>query len=372
VKIPSFELERYFAAHEFTARYLLSCSDCEALSMTELLGMADAESRDLWAQLELRYTDSQGHPLLRQAIADIYANIDASDILVAAPEEAIFLLMHALLEAGDHVVVMAPAYQSLHEVARSIGCAVDNWEPDEEQGWRFDIASLEERLHSNTKLVVVNFPHNPTGYVPPKEDFQALVELTRKRGIYLLADEMYRYLEMNPDSTLPSACELYDNAISLFGLSKSFGLPGLRIGWLASQNRDILKRVLALKDYTTICNSAPSEILAIIGIRNREQIIERQLARLHKNLSVLDGFFDDYRDCFSWSRPIGSSVCFPRMLLKQDTSIFCDELVNKAGIMLVPSRLFQYGERHVRIGFGRENLPEVISVFATYLDQNFR
>jgi aspartate/methionine/tyrosine aminotransferase len=372
VKIPSFALERYFAQHEFSARYLLSCSDCEALSMTELLSMADAESRDLWEHLELRYTESQGHPLLRDAIADIYANIDASNILVAAPEEAIFLLMHALLEAGDHVVVMAPAYQSLHEVARSIGCVVDSWEPDEEPGWHFAIASLEERLRPDTRLVVVNFPHNPTGYVPPKKDFQALVELLRKRGICLLADEMYRFLETKPELTLPSACELYDNAISIFGLSKSFGLPGLRIGWLASQNRAILQRALTLKDYTTICNSAPSEILAIIGISNRAAIIEQQLARLHRNLSVLDRFFDDYDDCFSWSRPMGSSVCFPKMLIEQDTSAFCDKLVNKAGILLVPSRLFQFGERHVRVGFGRENLPEVMSVFATYLDENFR
>jgi aspartate/methionine/tyrosine aminotransferase len=372
VKIASFALERYFSEHEFTARYLLSCSDCEALTMAELLSMADAESRNLWKRLDLRYTESQGHPLLREAIAAMYSNIDASNIVVAAPEEAIFLLMHALLEAGDHVIVMAPAYQSLHEVARSIGCAVDNWEPDEEQGWRFDVASLEKQLRPDTRLVVVNFPHNPTGYVPPKEDFQALVELMRKRGIYLLADEIYRFLEVNSDSTLPSACELYDNAISLFGLSKSFGLPGLRIGWLASQNREILTRVLTLKDYTTICNSAPSEILAIMGIRNRIKIVEQQRARLHRNLSILDEFFDDYDDCFGWNRPFGSSVCFPRMLIEQDTSTFCDELVNRAGIMLVPSRLFQYGERHVRVGFGRENLPEVISLFATYLDQNFR
>ena len=372
MKIPAFALERYFAQHEFTARYLLSCSDCEALSMSELIGMADAQCKDLWENLDLHYTESQGHPLLREAIAEIYTNIDASNILVAAPEEAIFLLMHALLEAGDHVVVMAPAYQSLHEVARSVGCAVDSWGPDKERDWYFDLADLENLLRPDTKLVVVNFPHNPTGYVPPKKDFQALIELTRKRGIYLLADEMYRFLEMNPDSTLPSACELYENAISLFGLSKSFGLPGLRVGWLASQNRGILERVLALKDYTTICNSAPSEILAIIGIRNRAEIFKMQLARLQKNLSVLDGFFGGYGDLFSWSRPTGSSVCFPRMLIEQDTSTFCEELVSKAGIMLVPSRLFQFGERHVRIGFGRDDLPEVISVFAAYLDKNFR
>jgi len=372
VKIPTFALERYFAQHEFTARYLLSCSDCEALSMNALLDMADAESLSLWENLELHYTESQGHPVLRESIADIYENIDKSNILVAAPEEAIFLFMHALLEADDHVVVMTPAYQSLHEVARSIGCAVDCWEPSGESDWHFDVGSLEAKLRPDTRLVVINFPHNPTGYLPSRDDLHAIVEMTQNRGIYLLADEMYRFLETDPDTTLPAACELYENAVSLFGLSKSFGLPGLRIGWLASQNKDILARALALKDYTTICNSAPSEILGIMGVRNRTKIVESQLQRLRKNLSVLDRFFDDYDDLFRWSRPCGSSVGFPEMLIGQDTSEFCDELVKKAGIMLVPSKLFQFGERHVRIGFGRDNLPEVISVFAKYLDENYR
>lgn len=340
--------------------------------MTALLDLADAESLSLWQNLELHYTESRGHPLLREAIAEIYTNIGASNIVVAAPEEAIFLLMHALLNADDHVVVMTPAYQSLHEVARSIGCAVDEWAPSGESDWHFDIADLERRLRSDTKLLVINFPHNPTGFLPSRDDLAAIVEMAQERGICLLADEMYRLLEFEPATTLPAACELYENAVSLFGLSKSFGLPGLRIGWLASQNKDILARVLALKDYTTICNSAPSEILGIMGVRNRATIVASQLQRLRRNLAVLDGFFDDYDDLFRWRRPRGGSVCFPEMLIDQDTSEFCDELVKKAGIMLVPSNLFQFGERHVRIGFGRDKLPEVISVFAKYLDENYR
>lgn len=340
--------------------------------MAELLGMADSETLSLWEQLELHYTESQGHPLLREAVADLYEHIDAANVLVAAPEEAIFLFMHALLEAGDHVVVMAPAYQSLHEVARSIGCSVDTWRPGDDPEWNFDVESLGKLLRTETKLVVVNFPHNPTGYLPPRDDLEAIVEMTRERGIYLLADEMYRFLEIEPAATLPAACDLYENAVSLFGLSKSFGLPGLRIGWLASRNQPILERVLAMKDYTTICNSAPGEILGIMGIRNTVKIIESQIERLQRNLNVLDEFFDHYDDCFTWSRPSGSSVCFPRMLIERDTSEFCDELINKAGIMLVPSKLFQYGERHIRIGFGRDDLPDVISVFATYLDKYHR
>jgi aspartate/methionine/tyrosine aminotransferase len=165
---------------------------------------------------------------------------------------------------------------------------------------------------------------------------------------------------------------VYERAISLSGLSKAYGLPGLRIGWLASHNGDLIKRACELKDYTTICSSAPSEILAIVALRNSAAIIRQQNVRLRRNLSVLDSFLDDYRTVFRWNRPLGGSVCFPRMLAVEDTAAFCAELKEKAGIMLVPSGQFQFGDHHVRIGFGRETLPSVLEHFAKYLDRRFR
>lgn len=371
MEIAPFQLERYFAKYEFSARYLLSSSDCESLSLAELLSMADAEIMGLWEALKLGYTESWGHPLLREEIANLYEGIKGSEVLVAVPEEGIFLLMHALLEAGDHVVCSFPSYQSLSEVARSIGCEVSTWEPDEGRGWHFAVEELEEVIRANTKLVVINFPHNPTGFVPSRNEFIALVELVHDRGAYLLSDEMYRYLEVEPGTTLPAACELYERAFSLFGLSKSFGLPGLRIGWLASQDGEALRRVSKLKDYTTICSSAPSELLAIIALRSKERIFRQQIERVRKNLAVLETFFDQYQDHFSWERPKGGSICFPRMLLVENTYTFSEQLVEEAGIMLAPSRVFQYGDHHVRIGFGRDNLPLVIEHFAKYLDQHY-
>jgi aspartate/methionine/tyrosine aminotransferase len=183
---------------------------------------------------------------------------------------------------------------------------------------------------------------------------------------------MYRFLEVDQGLTLPSACELHNRAFSLFGLSKTFGLPGLRIGWIASHDHEVLERMTVLKDYTTICSSAPSEILAIMALRRRATIIGQQLERVRKNITVLDAFFREYHDCFSWNRPAGGSICFPRMLIVQDTFAFCEELVKETGIMLVPSIMFQFGDHHVRIGFGRENLPGVITQFAEYLDRRFR
>jgi aspartate/methionine/tyrosine aminotransferase len=372
MKINPFAIERYFAKHEFSAQYLLSSSDCEAFSLPEVLEMADAETKLLWDQLELGYTESSGHPLLRQAIADIYDGIDSQDTVVLVPEEGIFLLMHAVLEPGDHVVCAFPAYQSLYEVARSIGCDVSRWEPDEDKGWRFDVRQLEMKLRENTRLVIVNFPHNPTGYVPPIEDFEALIKIVRQRNIYLLSDEMYRFLEVDDGTPLPSACECYDRAFSLGGLSKAFGLPGLRIGWLVSRHRDFLRRVNQLKDYTTICNSAPSEILAIMALRRSKEIVALQKARINRNLSVLDEFFDTHKDIFRWHRPLGGSVCFPRSRMAQGTDVLCEALVKEVGIMLLPSRMFMFGDRHVRIGYGREDLPDVLRRFDDYLGKRFR
>jgi aspartate/methionine/tyrosine aminotransferase len=372
MKWEPFALERYFAQYEFSAKYLLSCSDCESLKMSELLEMSDAKTRELWDNLKLAYTDTLGHPALREAIAEIYDGIGPENILVAVPEEGIFLLINALLKPGDHVVCSFPAYQSLYQVARTIGCEVSEWKPDENRGWHFDIRQLEKKLQKNTKLVVINFPHNPTGYVPTRADFKALIELLSERRIYLLSDEMYRFLEVGDDITLPSACELYDHAFSLFGLSKTFGLPGLRIGWIASRNRDLLQKLSLFKDYTTICNSAPSEILAMMALSNKDKIIAGHKARIQKNLSVLDRFFQQYPDCFEWNRPLGGSVCFPRLLASQDSFSFCEDLVRECGIMLVPSRMFMYGDNHVRIGYGRNDLPNVVDRFGDYLKQRFQ
>ena len=367
MKIEPFALERYFARYEFSARFLLSSSDCEPLTLAELVAMADDDTRALWDDLKLGYTESSGHPLLRRAIADRYRGLAADDVVEVVPEEGIFLLMHALLSPGDHVVCVAPAYQSLHEVARSIGCEISSWSPDEERGWHFDLDALVAQLREDTKLVVVNFPHNPTGYSPTREAFAEIVETVADHGATLLSDEMYRLLDVVPGSGLPAACELSDRAVSLSGLSKSFGLPGLRVGWLATHDRSILERVLVLKDYTTICASAPGEILALIAMRNAESIITRQTERVRRNVAVLDGFFDRQRHLFAWNRPIGGSVCLPRSLGPEDTSTLAAEAVDGAGIMVVPSSIFGFGDRHLRIGFGREDLPEVVKRFERYL-----
>lgn len=368
MRIEPFSLERYFARHEFTARYLLSPSDCESLGMAELLEMADDETRRLWEDLRLGYTESPGHPLLREEIAGQYAGLSAQDVLCAAPEEAIFIAMNALLRPGDRVVVLEPAYQSLHAVARALGCAVTGW-PLRLEGdrWALDLARLEDALHAPTRLVVVNFPNNPTGFHPTPEEWQKLIELVRRAGAYLFSDEMYRLLEHDPRQRLPAACTQYERALSLAGLSKAYGLPGLRSGWLACADRELLAQCQAFKDYTTICASAPGEILSIVALRAGESILARNLDIVRTNLAAARAFFASRSSLFGWIEPDGGSIAFPQWLGAQPVEALADEVVARRGVMIVPGSLFGWPGRHFRVGLGRKNLPEALALFAEHL-----
>ena len=367
MRIEPFRLERYFAEYEFAAPYLLSSSDCEALSVAELLELADGETRRLWDGMRLGYTETAGSRVLREEIARLYAGIGPDEVLVAAPEEAIFIALNCLLEAGEHVVCSFPGYQSLYEIPVALGCEVDMWRPDEGAGWRFDPDELESLVRPNTRAIVVNFPHNPTGYLPPAADFRRIVEIASESGAYLLSDEMYRFLELDPADRLPPACGLYDRAVSLFGMSKTFGMAGARIGWLATGDRELYRRMAAFKDYTTICSSAPSEVLSLIALRAREAIVDRHLATITANLEALDGFFRRRSRLFDWVRPRAGTTCFPRMLFEEDAATFCGEVTARSGVMLLPSTVFGV-EGHIRVGFGRTGMPEALERFERFLE----
>jgi aspartate/methionine/tyrosine aminotransferase len=329
--------------------------------MAELLQLADPDSLALWNELRLSYTESPGHPALRAEVSRLYQTIAADDVMIAAPEEAIFIAMHALLKPGDHVVCIFPAYQSLYELARAIGCDVTLWTLDlGAGGWRLDLDQLERVLTERTRLLVLNFPHNPTGLLPSRQELDSIVELARKRGLYVFCDEMYRLLEYDPVRRLPPMCDLYEKGISLSGLSKTFALPGLRLGWLATQERTLVEHWLALKDYTTICNSAPGEILGIMALRAKEMIVARNLGIIRENLRVADRFFAGQTDRFVWIRPQAGSIAFPRWVGGTPVEQFCQSALEQQGVMIVPGSIFEFPGDHFRLGLGRKNLAEAL------------
>lgn len=362
MRIADFALERYFARWEFAVRHVLCASDVQAMPMAEVLALADPEARALWDDLDLAYTESTGHPALRREIASLYDGLEADDILVfSGAEEAIFCLANVLLGPGDHTVVTWPAYQSLHEVARAVGADVTLHELREDAGWALDVDLLQRQLTPATRLIVVNAPHNPTGMLPDRATFDRLVEVAAASGAHLLLDEVYRDLEYDPADRLPAGADVLDRGISLGVMSKSFAMPGLRIGWLATRDRDLLARCAAFKDYTTICAAAPSEILALIGLRARETVLARSRAIVAANLDRLDDFFATWADRFSWVRPRAGSVAFPRLTVPGVAiDDWAAELVERHGVLLLPGSQFGVGGNHFRIGLGRTDLPEAL------------
>lgn len=360
--ISDFALERYFAQWEFSVRYNLCASDIEGYALAELLELADDECRSLWATLRLGYTESTGHPLLRREIAALYEaeQIAPEHVLTfAGAEEGIFVSMHALLRPGDHAVVAWPAYQSLHDVARAAGADV-TLVPLDPVDWSLDPDAVRAALRPNTRVIVINFPHSPTGALASAEVAAALVRLAEEHGAFLFSDEVYRLLEFDAAQRLPPAAVVSARGISLGVTSKAFATPGLRIGWVATQDREILRRMVALKDYTTICNSAPSEILALIALRARDRVLARSRAILSENLALLDAFFARHQRWFRWTRPRAGSVGFPE-LVSGNIDHFAAKLVEREGVLLLPGSQFGYPGRHFRIGFGRRDMPEAIA-----------
>jgi aspartate/methionine/tyrosine aminotransferase len=327
MKIPPFELERFFAPYEFSTKYLLGSSDCESMSINDLLALDDDAKND-FGDVWLGYTEYEGDPLLRAEIATLYKNVQSGQILVfSGAEEAIFAYMNTALGAGDHVIVHAPSYQSLYEIARANGCEVSFWMADEAQGWDLDLNWLEDNIRPNTRAVVINTPHNPTGYLMSHEKFDALITILRARGIELFCDEVYRGLEHDEKDRLPAACDAYELGTSLGVMSKTYGLAGLRIGWIATRNKARYDKMAQFKDYTTICNSAPSEFLSRIALRHREKIVNRNLDIIRTNLALLDDFFARYEPYIEWQRPRAGSIGFPRLKWNVNSEALCVSLI---------------------------------------------
>lgn len=371
MQFPPFKLERYFAAHEFTASYNLCASDCEPLPLKDLLSMIHGETMKMWNMLALGYSDTQGLPELREEISGLYRSVKPEEILVLAPEEGIFIAMNTLLKKGDEIITPYPGYQSLYEVARSTGCEVKFWEPRFSNGWHFETEDLKKLFSNKTKMLVINFPNNPTGSSISKEIQQEIVDLAKQNDTILFSDEMYQYLEYEDEDRLPSVADLYDQSVTLFGMSKTFALPGLRIGWLITKNQDWMNEFLLFRDYTTICNSSVSEILALMGLKAREQILRRNQEIIRYNLKLLERFFDKYDTYFDWYMPTAGPIAFPRLKGKTDANDFCKGLLEKKGALLLPPQVYDFSGNHFRIGFARQNMPEGLEKLEEYIEENF-
>lgn len=371
-QLPDFRLETYFSRWEFTARYHMTASDLESMTLGDLLALADDHDRAAWEETWLGYSQDRGDPELREVIAQTYERAGADDVLCfAGAEEALYLAMNVLLEPGDHAVVITPNYQAAETVPLA-RCDVSGVALDPDNDWALDLDELVAVLRPNTKVVSVNFPNNPTGKVIPRADFAALARICDERGIRLFSDEVYRGIERDPTFILPQAADLSERAISLNVTSKSLGLPGLRIGWLVCRDRALLDRLVRAKHYTSICNSRPSEVLARIALRAREPILRRNRALVAANTKLFDAFFEEFADHFEWRAPDGGCVAFPRYLGPGSAEEFCTRLVEETGVLLLPptvfaSELTPTPTDRFRVGIGRANPEAGLAALADWL-----
>jgi len=369
--IKPFKLERYYSLYEFSAKYSLCNSDCEAMSVGDLLALEDGAA-EKFNNLWLGYTETKGHPELRREIATTYDQLTPEDLLVCTgAQEPIFLFCQAMLSAGDEVIVQTPCYQSVQSIPESMGCKVSDWMVQYEDGKPvFDLGDLQKMITNKTKVIFINTPHNPTGFHFSKDEQLALIEIARKHNIIIFSDEVYRELEHQPQYTISGFGDIYENGVSLGVMSKAYGLPGLRIGWLATKNQEILEKIAVLKEYTTICNSAPSEFLAGVGLRNRKTLLTKNLDIINKNLPIYDAFFTKYSDLFSWYRPNAGPIAFVKMKFSEDDMVFAEKALKEKSILLLPGGIYDY-PGYFRIGFGRHAIPEALNVFEDFVKEYY-
>lgn len=375
--LPDFLLETHFSKWEFKARYHMTASDAEAMSMRDLLAMATDEEREAFEGMWLGYTETFGAPDLRKLIATTYENQTASDILCfAGASEGIFAANNVILENDSHAIVVTPNYQS-HETLPLAICDATGIPLDPDDNWSLDIDRVAASIRPNTKLVTINFPHNPTGAILPLDRYTALVELCRKHGIYILHDEIFNGLGETGARHLPFIADIYERGLSLNVMSKSFGLPGLRVGWIACQDPEVTSKMERLKHYLSICNSGPSERLAMIALSNRDRILARNCAIVDDNLPKWDAFFAQYPELFDWHRPDGSCMAFPRYKGADGVVAFCTSLVEESGVLFLPSTIYSSDlgptpTDRLRLGFGRKNLDEGLAVLDAHLSRDMK
>ena len=372
MKIARFETEHFFAKYEFNTPYQLCNSDCETMSIEALLELADV-SLTAFTQQTLGYTESQGNPELRQSIANTYQYCSPENIIVlATPVEGIYLTARAILNPGDEVIVLSPAYDALinmfEHVVGNQNVKKWNFHPSD-NGWELRIEELSQLLSPKTKMIVVNFPHNPTGYIPSPQMQQNIIAIAEQNDVWLFSDEMYFGLVHEGTEKIPSMADLSPKAIVLSGLSKTYGLPGLRTGWLVVPNEQLKEEYVNWKFYTSICSPGPSEFLATAALKVWNELRQRSLTQINSNLKIADEFFHRWPSHFTWHRPLAGSTALVRFHVNSVNQI-TERLATEAGVLIQSGQTLGSDDQHMRVGFGRSAFATAIGKFDNWLMDN--
>ncbi len=358
MKIEPFALERWMTTYETRVEFDIAESGIAPLSMNDLLALLPADERERTLarllDLPLGYSEAPGSRELRALLAATYRDCGPDQILVTTGAiEANFLAFNVLLGPGDQAIVPYPAYQQLYSVPRAIGCDVALWRLRPEQGFRYDLDELERLVTPRTRLIVVNTPHNPTGAMLTPDELRRVHDLARAAGATLLGDEAYRWLEVPGEAPLaPPVRDLGAGTISVGTLSKPFGLPGLRIGWLAGP-ADFIAACWAMRDYVSLSPGKLNDALAVLALRHRDQIVARNRAIIERNLATAERWLAAHRDLVSWTRPRGGLLALLRYNLDIPSLDLANRLAEEWSVMLAPGAAFGF-EGYLRIGIGQD------------------
>ncbi len=357
-QMPRFVLEDHFARWKLACEHNITSSDVEGLALGELLDLMDAETTQLWNTMSLGYGPTQGHPALRSQIASAYTQLGPDAVHVfSGATEAVFAAMHVLVEPGDHVVVITPIYQLLSGLPATLGADVTQVALQYDEEWELDLSAVRAAITPRTTLIVANFPNNPTGSLPSVETFRALANLAGEADARLLSDELYRGIEAAQETRLPPGADLGAHVLSVGGVSKVYGLAGLRVGWVASSDPQVLDRLRTFRYWSSLSNSVPSEILALGALRAGEQLLNRSQAIVADNTDLLADVIARHPEKLRWVRPRGGTTAYPQVLAGRADTL-ANRLAEEFSVFVAPSTVLLTAGEHLRIGLGRRGLPQ--------------
>lgn len=350
MKIAGFGVEEWLNKWEKSATYDISQSTIASMTMNEALSLDGKDGEDFYKildQQKMNYGWIEGSPDFKQEVSKLYQDISPDNILQTnGATGANHLALYALIEPGDHIISEYPSYQQLYDIPKSLGAHVDYWHIHEDQNWYPDIDELKSLMRPDTKMICLNNANNPTGTLLDETFLKQVVELAKQSGAYVLVDEVY--LPLVHSEEFVSIVDLYDKGIATNSLSKTYSMPGIRLGWTAS-NAAVADLFRKYRDYTMICCGVFNDAMAVYILKHRDQVLDRNRKLVLNNLKI-------YKDWIA-SEPRASvvmpqavSTSFPKLDIPEDIETFCIRLLKEQGVLLVPGTRFDM-PGHVRLGY---------------------
>ncbi|KAI1291558.1 PLP-dependent transferase [Xylaria venustula] len=399
VKIPAFEVEQWMDAYETTPGVLNIAETCAAsISIDQLRGLHKAGSAGSAPPIvdfsrPMTYGAIRGSDELRRNIVDLYTSERSDDASAALKSDDVivtqgaisanYLVLYTLVGPGPHVVCVFPTYQQLYTVPETLGAEVSLWKLKAENQYVPDVAELEKLIKSNTKMIIINNPNNPTGATTPKTVLSKIIEVARKHNIIVFSDEVYRPLFHDQTQTPPSALALgYEKAVVTSSMSKAWALAGIRLGWIASRDKSIMSQLAAARDYTTISVSQLDDQVARYALSAdvRHALLVRNIALARTNLALLEKFVQDHAGVCSWVKPTAGTTAFVQFSGPDgqpvDDEAFCKDVLRETKVMFVPgARCFGNGGHfrgYVRIDYvsDTEVLRKALEKLSAYVAEH--